>query len=743
MNSLDFKPQTSTPSSRLGTGSGLRLYAIPIVISTIVSALLLFGQLEKFELITIDLRYSYLPEHVSAPLVLVEIDQNSLKEVGVWPWPRTLYAVMLEKLAGEGAEGLLADIDFSSQSQAEEEDKRFIDAVEKTVPTYLAMHMESGVNEAGFTVQNASLPFPELAKAASGVASIVFRVDNDGTVRHTPEPVEFADETFWPLGLYGARLLRPDLEYDPPEGAMLHITPRMVRSLPVVPFIDLINNDFEAGAFRKRVVLLGATSQDLRDFWRSPVGIIPGVYLHAAVIETILNDSWVIRTGTSTSLILIFGLSLLLGAILGRAGWKAGALTLLVFLFLVSGGAMILVGVNIMLAVVPLYLVGIIQYPIQVALHARKTEEVLDLEKKRSDAILRMSELEDAEETGQEPYVVPLVLLRQVMGLQTVRLFTLEGDTRDKYTERAVIGDENISCSSQHLAEILSTGEVITTRGDVHGGAQVYIPLKTVRTSMGILFVAGPTGFQATDSDLRLLLSYATQTAYFLESRELSEKMKEEETVRTNLARYLSPQIVEQVINNKVEVDLGGDRKVVTALFSDIRGFTTLSETMPPEKLVAILNEYFNEMADIIFHYQGSLDKYIGDALIAVFGSLVEVANPVKNAVQCSVQMMKRMPMLNSKWEKEHDGFRMDIGIGINTGDVFLGNIGSMERMEFTVIGDAVNTASRFSDLAEPGQILLTQSSAQVLDEPALLNELNPVKVKGKSKEQRVYEVIL
>lgn len=730
---LNPKPETRN--------SKLRLYVIPLVIGIIVSLLLLLGQLEKFELVTIDLRYPYLSEHVSAPLVLVKIDQNSLKEVGVWPWPRTLYASLLERLAEDGAGGLLMDLDFSSRGLVRKEDEKFVESVRDTIPTYLAMHMESRVNEMGFRILNASMPFPDLANAAAGVASIVFKVDDDGTVRRVPEPIEFGDEIFMPLGLHGARFFEPDIRYDPPVGAMLHITAMRVQSIPVVPFIDVLNTEYKVGTFRDKVVLLGATSQDLRDFWSSPIGIIPGVYLHAAVIETILNNSWVIRTGTGLSIVMIFGLTLLLGAILGRAGWKVGALTLLTFLAIVSGGAMLLVRANIMLAVVPLYIVAIVQYPIQVALHARKTEEVLDLEKKRSDVILKMSELEDAEETGQEPYVVPLVLLRQVLGLETVRLYLLQGERREQSVEQAVLGDENVFSDEKHLNEIISTGELITTRGDSHSGAHVYIPLKTVRTSMGILFVAGPPGFQATDSDLRLLLSYATQTAYFLESRELAEQMKEEEVVRTNLARYLSPQIVEQIIKNKVEVHLGGDRKVVTAMFSDIRGFTTLSETMPPDRLVAILNEYFNEMAQIIFRHQGSLDKYIGDALIAVFGSLVEVDNPVKNAVQCSVEMMKLMPLLNSKWEREHDGFRMDIGIGINTGDVFLGNIGSMERMEFTVIGDAVNVASRFSDRAEPGQILLTQYSAQALGDPGLLNELEPIKVKGKSEGMMVYEV--
>ncbi|MDT8395222.1 MAG: CHASE2 domain-containing protein [bacterium] len=722
-------------------GGKARVYIIPLVIGVLVAAALLLGQLEKFELVTLDLRYPLLSEHIQAPLALVAIDQNSLKEVGVWPWPRTLYASLLGTLADAGAGALLVDIDFSSHGLIKEEDMIFVEAVRTRLPTYLAMHMEMKVNEAGFQILNASIPFPDLADAAAGVASIVFEVDDDGTVRGAPRPIEFGDDIFNPLGLEGARIFEPDVSYNPPPGAMIHITSKMIRDIPIVPFIDVINTNFPEGTFADKVILLGATSQDLRDFWRSPIGIIPGVYLHAAVLETILNDSWVVRTGTELSLVLIFVLSLALGSILGRAGWKGGALTLIIFLAVISGGAMLLLRINIMLEVVPLYLAGLVQYPVQVALHARRTEEVLDLERKRSDAILKMSELEDAEETGQQPYVVPLVLLRQVLGLETVRLFLLQGDLRRDWSEEAVIGNEGIASDDRYINEVIDSGELITTRGDIHSGAHVYVPLKTVRTPMGILFVAGPPEFQATDNDLRLLLSYATQTAYFLESQELAEQMKEEETVRTNLARYLSPQIVEQVIANKMEVNLGGDRKVVTVLFSDIRDFTTLSETMPPDRLVAILNEYFNEMANVIFQYQGSLDKYIGDAMVAVFGSLIELENPVRNAVECAVAMLKLMPKLNEKWARKYDGFTMQIGIGINTGDVFLGNIGSMERMEFTVIGDVVNVSSRFSGLAKPGQLLLTEASAEKVDEYFNLVELDRTNVKGKTEKLRVFDV--
>jgi adenylate cyclase len=217
--------------------------------------------------------------------------------------------------------------------------------------------------------------------------------------------------------------------------------------------------------------------------------------------------------------------------------------------------------------------------------------------------------------------------------------------------------------------------------------------------------------------------------------------MKKEETVRTNLARYLSPQIVDQIIQKDVKVNLGGDRKVVTVLFSDIRNFTTITESRPADQLVQILNEYFTEMAGIIFENQGSLDKYIGDAIVAVFGSLIPLENSAPYAVTAAIEMMKRLPALNERWIKEY-GFTMNIGIGINTGEVFLGNIGSPERMEFTVIGDTVNVASRFSGLAKPGQILMTRETLAYLGSDINYKELPATEVKGKTGKLNVFEII-
>jgi class 3 adenylate cyclase len=241
--------------------------------------------------------------------------------------------------------------------------------------------------------------------------------------------------------------------------------------------------------------------------------------------------------------------------------------------------------------------------------------------------------------------------------------------------------------------------------------------------------------------DINLLKTMANQGAVAIQNAKLAEQMKNEELVRANLARYLSPQIVDQVIKKDVQVNLGGDRKVVTVLFSDIRNFTRISESLPPDKLVELLNEYFTEMARIIFENQGSLDKYIGDAIVAVFGSLIPLENSAQSAVKAAIQMMKEVSSLNERWKDQY-GFTMDIGIGINTGEVFLGNIGSPERMEFTVIGDTVNIASRFSDVAKAGQILITKETFASLGEDIRHKELPPTEVKGKAGKLEVFEIV-
>ncbi len=241
--------------------------------------------------------------------------------------------------------------------------------------------------------------------------------------------------------------------------------------------------------------------------------------------------------------------------------------------------------------------------------------------------------------------------------------------------------------------------------------------------------------------DIKLLKILANQGAVAVQNARLADQMKSEEMVRANLARYLSPQIVERIIQKDVQVNLGGDKKIVTVLFSDIRDFTRISETLSPDQLVQLLNEYFTEMARIIFENQGSLDKFIGDAIVAVFGSLISIHNPARAAVQSAIHMMKTLEAANQRWTVQY-GVPIHIGIGINTGEVLLGNIGSPERMEFTVIGNTVNIASRLSGMARPGKILTTQETSTQMGTDFHCQSLPPIEVKGKTGKLEVFEII-
>jgi adenylate cyclase len=274
-------------------------------------------------------------------------------------------------------------------------------------------------------------------------------------------------------------------------------------------------------------------------------------------------------------------------------------------------------------------------------------------------------------------------------------------------------------------------------------GASVALPLMYQNGMTGILAVGNKkSGKFLGREEVQLIEMLASSTAVAVENTKLTEQMKREEKVRANLARYLSPQVVEKIMRHEVQVDLGGDRKVVSVLFSDIRNFTSIVESRPPDEIVAILNEYFTEMARVIFENQGSLDKYIGDAIVAVYGSVIPLENASENAVRTAAQMMQAMERLNERWKREYDGFSMGIGIGVNTGEVFLGNVGSPERMEFTVIGDAVNVAARFSGLAKAGQIFVTEEVDRRLGPDVKCVERESVAVKGKSEMLKLFEIV-
>ncbi|MFH1449726.1 MAG: adenylate/guanylate cyclase domain-containing protein [bacterium] len=216
---------------------------------------------------------------------------------------------------------------------------------------------------------------------------------------------------------------------------------------------------------------------------------------------------------------------------------------------------------------------------------------------------------------------------------------------------------------------------------------------------------------------------------------------KEKKKIRSIFEKYVSFGIVNEILNNPEGLKLGGEKKEVTILFSDIRKFTTMSEQLLPEKVVFILNRYFTSMSKIIFEYEGTLDKFIGDGIMAFYGAPIYTPDHTKKAVFTALKMREELKRLNEEFKRE-DISTLNIGIGINTGEVVVGNIGSKERMEYTVIGDNVNLCSRLQSLSQEGQIIISESTYQKIKDLVEVIKLEAVKVKGKKDFIQVYEVI-
>jgi adenylate cyclase len=212
--------------------------------------------------------------------------------------------------------------------------------------------------------------------------------------------------------------------------------------------------------------------------------------------------------------------------------------------------------------------------------------------------------------------------------------------------------------------------------------------------------------------DLELISAVAAQAAMVVETVKAHNRLAREEIARANYARFMPEYVVKQILNNPGSFKLGGVNQTVTILFADIRGFTAYSERENPEKVVGLLNRYFSQMSEIIFAHGGTLDKYIGDGLMAIFGAPNATPEDAKNALKTAVTMQRRLATLNGQLESE--GFsRISVGIGLHTGVATVGYVGSEQRSEYTAIGDTVNLASRLESTAAGGQILVSEATAR------------------------------
>jgi len=243
------------------------------------------------------------------------------------------------------------------------------------------------------------------------------------------------------------------------------------------------------------------------------------------------------------------------------------------------------------------------------------------------------------------------------------------------------------------------------------------------------------------EDDLDLLNAVAAETSIAVDNALTHKRLVKEELARAKYRRFMPAHVVDEILANPDTVMLGGANCCVTVLFSDIRGFTSMSEQLNPEIVVQILNEYFADMTPIVFDHHGLLDKFMGDGMMALFGVPYPSDDAASNAVSAAIAMQRGMAALNEDL-KTLGLSEIAIGIGINTGTVTVGYIGSRERTDYTAIGDAVNLAARLEKRAEPGQIIISRSTLDAIGGQFPVRPCDRIMVKGKQASVEIYEVL-
>jgi adenylate cyclase len=318
--------------------------------------------------------------------------------------------------------------------------------------------------------------------------------------------------------------------------------------------------------------------------------------------------------------------------------------------------------------------------------------------------------------------------------------------SRDGRNEQIVLSKSILSEVIQHKAAVLSSDATMDSR---FSGAHSII-MQGIRSTMtgpliyhdellGLMHLDSMIATNAfVEKDLQIFVSVGHQAAAAIHNTMLARKIEQEAKTRAQFQRLLSPNLVEQVVAGKLQLEKGGALCEVTMLFADIRGFTPMSEKTGPQEIVRMLNEYFELMVDVIFKHQGTLDKFVGDEIMALFGAPVGIPDAELKAVECALEMMKVLNEFNEMRVAEGQE-RMKIGVGINTGTVVTGAIGSSRALQYTAIGDPVNIASRLCSHAKEDQVIISEATYRKVADRIQAVALPPVQLKGKSAQLNVW----
>lgn len=315
--------------------------------------------------------------------------------------------------------------------------------------------------------------------------------------------------------------------------------------------------------------------------------------------------------------------------------------------------------------------------------------------------------------------------------------------------------DEAINLSNTIIREVFQSGSSVLTmdammdsrfagaKSVIMGGIRstMCVPMIYQSQLLGIIHLDSLIATNAfSEKDLQILDGVAAQAAQALDNAYKAKQIERNALARRDFERLLPPEIVDQVVSGNVRLERGGELRETTVLFSDVRGFTAWSERHQPAYIVSVLNDYFELMVDSIHRHQGTLDKFMGDGIMALFGAPITHDNDTVNAVSCALEMMRFVGEFNREQAASGDIF--SIGIGIDTGPVVAGYMGSSKSMEYTAIGDHVNLSARLCSVALPGQILISAETRARLGERFNLQALEPIRVKGKQHPVSVFQVM-
>ncbi len=318
--------------------------------------------------------------------------------------------------------------------------------------------------------------------------------------------------------------------------------------------------------------------------------------------------------------------------------------------------------------------------------------------------------------------------------------------------------EEKISLSRTIVSRVMEEQVAVLTadaKVDARFKAGESIQLYGIRSAMcvplwrhrddiiGVLFLdRTSTDKPFTEDDLDLLFAIGNQAAIGIQQSRLQEKIRQESQIRNNLMRFHSPSVVDMLMKQSYQaggITLETQEQKVTILFSDIIGFTKIAERLQPTEVAQLLNDYFSRMTDIVFEYDGTLDKYIGDGIMAVFGAPFTRKDDAKRAVLAAKKMLLEREQFMEELPPEQ---RFSIRVGINTGMVVVGNIGSIRRLDYTVLGDVVNVAARLEELAQPNQILIGPETYQEVKDIFTTESVGKKSLKGRETEIEIFQVI-